>query len=347
MKKDSEGTIRSFDSTSLLVFLYNWRKLLIIVCMVAAVGSAIVSFLITPMFEARVVMFPTSTNSISKSLISSNFGENQDINEFGEEEQAEQMLQILNSNEIRSRIITKHNLLEHYGIEPDSRFKNTLLYKEYDNNITFRRTEFMAVEIKVLDKDPEIAAAIANDIANLYDTVKNNLQKQRSVVGFQIVEKTYNDLMHEIQIKEDSLTVLRGKGINDYESQAERLYEAMGREMGRGNNQGVQMIQSMLDTLAKYGSAYVSIRDALEYDKKQLSELRAKYEEAKVDAAQALPQKFVVDYAFAPEKKSYPVRWLIVTVSTVSAFLLSIILLILADNFKRLKNNQINTKTDE
>jgi single-stranded DNA-specific DHH superfamily exonuclease len=36
--------------------------------------------------------------------------------------------------------------------------KRTKLYKTYDDNITFRRTEYMAVKIAVLDKDPVIAA---------------------------------------------------------------------------------------------------------------------------------------------------------------------------------------------
>ena len=33
--------------------------------------------------------------------------------------------------------------------------------------------------------------------------------------------------------------------------------------------------------LAKYGGSYVSIRDALEYEKKQLSMLKAKYEDTR------------------------------------------------------------------
>ncbi len=50
-------------------------------------------------------MFPVATNSISKVLISQNSGIKEDILGIGEEEQAEQMLQMLNSNMIRDRII--------------------------------------------------------------------------------------------------------------------------------------------------------------------------------------------------------------------------------------------------
>ncbi len=74
----------------------------------------------------------------------------------------------------------------------------------------------------------------------------------------------------------------------------------------------------------------------LEYEKEQLSHLRAKYQEAKVDAEQTLPHKFVVNNAYKAEKKSYPVRWLIVVVSTISAFLLSILVIVALENFKKL-----------
>jgi len=337
MKESTTPKELTFENTNFLFFLFKWRKLLIIICVAAAIISAGISLLIKNKYVSTVVIFPTSTNAVSKALISSQYGVKEDIMAFGEDEDAEQMLQILNSNEIRQRIIQKFNLLEHYDINPESKYRNTRLYETYNENISFNRTEYMAVEIKVTDKDPQMAADIANEIANLYDTVKNNLQKQRSLEGFKIVEGAYMELEAEIEMKEDSLSILRSKGVQDYESQAERLYEGLAREIGSGNQRAVNQIQERLDTLAKYGSAYVSLRDGLEHDKKQLSDLKGKYEEAKVDAESSLPQKFVVDYAFKAEKKSYPVRWLIVVISTFATLLTSIILIILYENFKKFK----------
>lgn len=340
MKTENNKTEKKLpkNQLSFLFFLFKWRKLLIIIGLSSALISSGVSLLIPNKYKATVIMFPTSTNTVSKALISTTWGGNEDINEFGEEEQAEQMLQILNSNEIRARVIEKFNLMEHYNINPDSKYKYTNLYKKYSNNISFSRTEYMAVEITVIDKDPQMAADIANEIANLYDTVKNNLQKQRTKEGFLIVQNTYKELQAEIQWKEDSLTKLRKLGVHDYESQAERLNEAWAREIGKGNMQAAKLIEDKLDTLAKYGSAYVSLRDALEYEKKMLTEMKAKYEEAKVDAEQIIPQKFIVDHAIKPEKKAYPIRWLIVVISTFATLIITIIAIILLENFKKFKN---------
>jgi capsular polysaccharide biosynthesis protein len=277
-----------FSSLSMLFFLWRWRKLLIIISGAAIVISSAVSLLITPKYESKVVLFPTSTNSISKALLSQNAGPEKDIMEFGEEEQAEQLLQVLHSSLIRDRIVEKYDLYTHYEIDPESRYRQTNLIKEYNSNIKFNRTKYMAVEISVMDKDPQIAADIANDIAALLDTVMNEMQHERSKEAFKIVETTYHKLEADIQRREDSLTWLRSKGVFDYESQSERIFETLTKEIAKGNTSGINALQNELDTLAKYGGAYVSLRDALEYDKKQLTEVRMKYEESKIDAEQIL-----------------------------------------------------------
>lgn len=330
---------RDFDSTNFIVFLYKWRKLLIIITAVAVIASVVFSmpFFITPKYKSTVVMFPTTTSSISKALLNDNAGGNQDIMQFGAEEQAEQMLQILNSNKIRARIIQKYNLMSHYDIDPESDFKYTNLFKEYESNISFRRTEYMAVEIEVLDKDPQMAADIANDIAALLDSTKNKMQKERAIKGYKIVEAEYTKLKDEIKQMEDSLTALRKLGVNDYETQAEAYNTQLAIALSHNNASGARALEEKIKNLSEYGGAYVSLRDALEYEKKQLSQLKTKYEEAKVDAEEELPNKFIVNSAYKAEKKSYPVRWLIVVVSTLSALLLGILAIIIIENLKKNK----------
>ncbi len=346
MIKDVKGS-EDFDSTSFIIFLYQWRKPLIIVTLAAMIASIIFSspVFITPKFKSTVIMYPVSTSSIAKALLSENVSEKQDVMQFGEEEQTEQMLQILSSNKIRDRIIDKYNLADHYEIDANSKYRKTKLYDTYEDNISFRRTEYMAVKITVLDKDPVMAAHIANDIAELLDSTKNAMQKERAIKAYQIVKAEYEQQLHFIQTMEDSLTKLRELGVHDYESQAEMINQQLAIELAKGNKKGVKALEDKLEILAKYGGPYVSIRDQLEYEKKQLSEIKAKYEEAKVDAEEVLPQKFVVDHAYPAEKKSYPIRWIIVLVSTLSAFILGILVLAVLDSVTRYnKKKSLNRK---
>jgi hypothetical protein len=60
-----------------------------------------------------------------------------------------------------------------------------------------------------------------------------------------------------------------------------------------------------------------------------LSKLRKRFEKAKVDVEKTLPQKFVLTSASPAEKKSYPIRWLIVLVVTAVVTFSSIVVLLI------------------
>lgn len=330
------------------VLLYKWRKTLIIVALLAIVFSFIFSapFFITPLYKSTVILFPTSTSSISKALLSEKASGEKDILEFGEDEQTERMLQILNSNRIRDKIISKYKLMEHYNIDTAGRYSTTRLYNQYEDNINFRRTEYMAVKITVYDHSPEFAANIANDIANLVDSTINNIQKKRALKAFEIVEGEYLQLKNEINEMQDSLHALMREGVHDYESQAEMINRQLAIEIAKGNSQAVRRLENKLKTLANYGGAYVTLINSIEYSVEQLSLLRAKYKEAKVDAEEVLPQKFVVDRAYEAERKSYPIRWLIVVISMISAVLLAMFVIVMVENYSRVRyySNIMNSR---
>jgi hypothetical protein len=336
MAKEKEG-IKDFNSLNLLAFIYKWRKQLVYVGIAAAITSSIASFMITPKYKSTVIMFPTQTSSISKALLSENNGKD-DILKFGEEEEAEQMLQILNSDDIKARISAQFNLMQHYDIDTTDIYKYTKLFDEYKDNISYERTEFMSVKVDVLDKDPKIASAICNEISNLMDSVKNKMQKQRANAGLHIVERSYLALKQEIQGINDSLKVLRLMGINDYETQSQVFNEQYAMAIAKNNTTGARLLEDKLKVLSMYGGAYVSLRELHEEQIKQLALIKAKYEEARVDAEQILSHKFIVNRAVAAEKKAYPIRWLIVVISTTSAILFAFLMLLIIENIKTIRN---------
>jgi len=331
----SEETIRSkeFDSSNLIIFLYKWRKPLFIVMITAIVGSWFFSlpWFITPKFKSTVILYPAGSSSISKALLGEKSGKNEDLTAFGEDEQAEQLLQILNSNKIRDKVIRKFDLMNHYGIDSTSKIKFSKLFREYEDNISFRRTEYMAVQISVYDEDPQVAADIANTIATLLDSTKNEMQRQRSVAGFRVVESEYKTLQAEVNEIVDSLIKIGGLGVNDVEYQSQVLNQQMAISIMNGNRTAQAALQKKLDILGKYGGIYMSLKNTLEFKTEQLTLLQAKYKEAKVDAEENLPQKFIVSDAYKAERKSYPIRWLIISVSTFTALFLAIIVIMVMD----------------
>ena len=331
-----EQSHNSYSSKYLCKLLAQYRKPLLIILAAAAVMAVIFSspFFITPLYKSTTIIYPTSSNSISKVLISTTYQSEKDIMNIGEDEQTEQMLQVLNSNRVRDKVISRFNLMEHYNIKPDSKYPITKLNKLYDSRIKFRRTEYNAVKITVLDSDAALSARIANEIAEIFDSTMNQMQKEVAIEAFRIVEQTYTTLWNEMQQLEDSLNTLRKLGVFDYESQVEMLSQQLAVELGKGNTQGVNKIQEQLDILAQYGGAAYAINERLDNDRLQLSLVKSKYEEAKVDATEFIPHKFVVTSAFQAERKAYPVRWIIVVVTVLSTFLLLIFCIVAYDRSK-------------
>jgi len=313
----------NFSSVDLLIYMWKKRWILVIVSVLAAIASIIVSFQITPKFKSSVIMFPTTGASVSKSLLSANYMGRQSAYGFGEEEQAEQLLQVLNSELIRERIMVKYNLMAHYEIDPSSKYPYTALNAEYRSNISFRRTEFMSVEVAVMDKDPQMAADIANDISDLVDTVYNSMKKDRAQAALALVEYEYLEAEELISHMQDTVQEL-GQNI------------AASMKQSGGNT-------SVLKALAEHGGTVLAMANRLDHETEELAKLRQRYKEARVEAVQNLPHKFIVDRAYASEKKAYPKKSIIVMVSTASAFLLALILLIIIDSL----NERTATKRED
>jgi uncharacterized protein involved in exopolysaccharide biosynthesis len=330
-----------YSSANLITFFYtNWKKLVIIpfIAMVVAVVFSGPQF-IKPLFESQVILFPSTTNSVSKALLpqTNGYGD-EDIFEYGDEQQAEQLLQILNSGEIRDSVIAKFDLMNHYDIDPESSYPRTKLFKEYESKIEFARTQFMSVEINVLDTDPQVAADIANYISKLVDKVKRRVARGRAEMGLEIVKNEYHSLQGEIQKMEDKITELRYKGVHDYESQSAVFNEQYAIALAEGAPQSrVKELERRLDTLAKYGGKYVAIRDELQLLKEEEVKLKTKFDQAKVDVNQNLPATFKVDAARPAERKTYPKRSVLILAIGFATFILMAFVLMVQSTLVELR----------
>ncbi len=325
------------QSTHLVAYMYRWRKPLLIFSVLAAGVGAIFSGpqFITPKYKASVVLFPATTNSISQALLVEKTSSSADVLEFGKEEEAEQLLQILHSDQIRRRVVQRFQLIKQNGIDPSDTYAQTRLMEEYNDNISFRRTQYMSVVIDVLDADPVMAADMANEIANLADTVKRSVQFESARHGYRIVLGKYTELQEEIRTYEDSLQWIRNKGVQDYETQIAVLNEQFAVALIEGKGNVAKQLQQQIDTLSRYGGAFIALRDQLEYYYEELAKMKIRLEQAKADAEFSLPHVFIVDRAFPAEKKTYPIRWLIVALAGVGAFLMTLVVLVARDSIQK------------
>jgi len=328
-----------FDSSSLYVFLYKYKFQIALIILFSGLISSIVSVTIQEKYKSYAVIYPSSTSSVAKALVSSSrFGGKSDIMEFGDEEKSEHILEILNSDKVKNKIIQQFNLMSHYGIDDDnSSTPNFDLNESYDDNVTFERNRNMAVVITVLDHSPDTASKITTALLVALDDVMNEIQKERAIQGFNIVKTAYLNLSKEVSEMEDSLSFIMGKGVLDVNSQSEVYGDAYAQAISKGNKTAEKALGAKLALLSKYGAKNISLRNALLNERKRLSELKGKYEEAKIDAESRLQNYFRITNPFAAEKKAYPIRWLIVVMSVLGALFTGVITIVLYEQFQKLK----------
>lgn len=356
------------ESTSLLVFMIRWRKPLLLVIILTSLASYIFSgpYFIEPKYRSTVIFFPSANNSVSKAILDVNGSDKQDILAFGEEEQAEQMLQILNSDEIRNAIVERYQLMNHYRIDTSKPYPLTRLNEKYKDNITFSRTQYMSVSIDVLDADAEVAASIANDIAALLDSMKTKIQRSRAEAALRIVEQAYEEKKAGMMQKEDSLKHLRQQGIMDYRNQSiiwneeyAKSYASFSNDVAalgvyeqykstadsviintkariKGAESRMKNLSSKLNLLAELGGASINLNEELTLEREELSKLKEQLEKLRIDVNQNISHKFIVNHAVRAEKTCYPQRWLIVVIAVSIAVATCVVVVLFTQRLKEI-----------
>lgn len=324
MTKDSLS-----NSGNIILDLYKWRKPLILFTIIAAIAGAIISspLVITPKFKSTAVIYPTTTNSISQALLVEHNPYRKDVLEFGEELEAERLLQILNSDEMRNRIVEEFNLFENYEISLDDKHANTWMDLAFREHFNFKRTELMSIKIEVLDKDPVVAAKMSNRIVDLIDSVVKRVKQERAEQAIVILERRDEELETRLFSINDSLESLRAHGVLDVSLQAERLTEYYAKALSSGNTSGARAIKKEFDKLAQYGGAYYRLFEELELVQEQLEILRLEKENVRVEIDAELTNRFVINRAVPADKKSYPIRWLIVAFAGMATFIMTLVFL--------------------
>jgi uncharacterized protein involved in exopolysaccharide biosynthesis len=317
----------SSQSDNLFRFLWDKRKAIFLISLIVAITSTIVSLLIKPLFLSTAIVFPAATSSVS---FSDQRNAKSAAMDFGEEEQSEQLVQILQSSRIRDKIVSEFKLLKHYDISENDVNKHFKLSQAYDGHFAFTRTRYGSIRIDVLDEDPKLAAAMANKIVDLIDTVKNDMIAERTIPAFEVNLRKKQQMEHERDSILTRLDSLANLGVIALEVRS-NLFQAY---VDSKNPADREELKRKIEVNMKFGAMY----DGLEYMRNEkivkLEDFRISYEQAESDANAKFNHKFVVEKAVVADKKEKPKRLIIVIVSTMAGFLFSIFGLLLYDRYK-------------
>jgi capsular polysaccharide biosynthesis protein len=269
---------------------------------IAAVLGVIVSLpaIMKPKYKSRVVFYPANITPYSK------------------ESETEQALQIMEASDIKNNVIAQFDLYKHYDIVPNKPASLFYMNGMYNENVSINKTGYEAVEVVVVDEDPQLAYDMTNAIVKFYNKKVKQLHEEKSneVAALFLVQ------MQQQQHHIDSLAAINQNlrtqyGVLDYYIQVEQATK------GAFNGNHSAEAQKLLTNLAKYGNESQSLSI-------QISRLRdenAKNTNLYFDALKERNNKFtyanIVVSPTKADKKHYPVRWLIVLSMALSTLLLS------------------------
>lgn len=324
-----------YNAFSLLQFMWKWRKWLLIVCVAAFFVSAACSFLVRPRYKSTALLYAPRTSSVSKILLNEqNYNERLEIKALATVDETEQMLPFLNSVAIKDSLIEKYKLAEYYNIDVNKKGGMTKLYKTITNNLTVKRTDYGAISLSVSDWDPQRAYEMTLDVVRWLDTIKNAVEHERALAACIILQNQMDSVEREIASVNDSIRAIMAHGVFDVKLQSERLTQQYAIAAAQGNTAAMQRIQKEQDTIAKYGAQLTAYQD-LEYNFSKYHALcKQKMMDAKMDMTTIMPVKFVIDKPFPADKKFYPKKSLIVVISTLCAFILTMIILLMIERIE-------------
>lgn len=315
---------------NLLVFIWKKRKVILLGTGIAFLASIGISLLLTPQYKSTAIVFPAATSTVSFSEQRNAKASSMD---FGEEEQAEQLVQILASSRIRNRIVSQFDLMNHYNIDASDPNKQYKLGKAYDDHIQYARTRYGSIQIDVWDKDPEKAAVIANKIVDLIDTVKNEMVRERTLPAFEINKRKKSQLEEEKRTLQGRLDSLSAIGVVPNESRA-NLFLAYNDSK---NAEDRAFYKEKIDINLEYGAAYDGLQTQRDERIIKLTKFEDSYEQSESDANTNFNHKFIVEPAVVADKKDKPKRLIIVLLATMGAFVFMVFALLIRDRIKELR----------
>lgn len=312
-----------YNNIDLLKTILKWKKHLGVIAGCAVLLSILFSspMFIPPKFRSFAVIYPSN------------------LIPYGIETPTEQMLQLFQSSEIRNEIIAGFKLAQHYGIDTTTAGYKFSVNRAFDENIQVSKTEFEAVRLEVMDTDPLKAYEIAVAMIDQFDKKTRKLHRQKSEEVVVILGNQLKSKNNEIDSLSAALKELKVKyGILDYKSQAKEASKEYYRSLG-SNQQKTADITSSIRNLEEKGNEFVELNERLESSIKFYNSLKVDYDNAVRDVQKKLTYTNLVVKPALPDKKAYPVRWIIVVSSTLaSLFFALIIIMIIEGRKKYLKN---------
>lgn len=294
------------------LLLKHWLLIVVFAIIGLSVGIGI-TFFIPKKYYAFAIIFPPNSNLGLNMLEDPRFGNSLD---------ADQLMQLLESKDLKDSIISKFKLDEYYEIDKSDKSWNQKLDKKYFQDISFTKTRYYSVVIKAEMKDPDLCANVVNSIVEIVDELRMKIIRKNQLAAF-----NYSKELYENQI----LLV---------DSLKEKIYSQ--KEMSDPDNILYNHILENTKTNYYNPKPFVTspemerLVEAYTFEQSKLFNLKGDYSKARFLIKKPLGKVFVVNKAIPNYKKISPSFLLNASIGFFSSLLFIVLFVIVRERFSEI-----------
>ena len=293
-----------------------------------------------------------------------------DVEVYGTGNDLERLIAIANSEAVVSQLIDSFDLYTVYDIDPEGREARFRVREELSKLYEVERTRYDEVSISIEDRDPERAASMANAAREQVRGVVLGLLRSGQMEAADkfrgsIAAKTGRRLAINDSLRQYAMRY----NIIDVDAQSEALSQSLAKAEGllvvdsarlerlqtqrrtravldtlqklesrlAGNRAARAALRRQVRTFSSKAAQVASFQTELEILSEQLAyNLEQLRQQEAFSAGRAGTVMFLIDAAEVPQRKSRPIRWLIVVAGTAAVGLFTALGIVLSAAYRQM-----------
>lgn len=212
----------------LSIVISRWWKAIVTLTLVVTAGAAVIVLLQPKQYLSVVTALPASTYATDKArLFNTNI--EQLYPSLGTADDLDPMLGTARLDTLYLALVHEKGLTRHYGLNAASEYKALRLLRDHTK---VEKTEYGELKIRVWDKDPAMAAALANGFFTRLQALHQALQNQSNALILHRLQDSYAQLQQAYSSAPDSgrldgrragLTQIKRQNLEEQLAQVEKL----------------------------------------------------------------------------------------------------------------------------
>lgn len=352
----------SYNLLDVLSTIFKWKKAILLTCVATAVLSAIISLLLPVYYKATTIFYAASPDLAVPEAIFGNSTTTPDY--YGTENDMNRIMSIAKSNELATFMIDSFKLYQHYDIDTTSPKAAYYVRLNFAKHFEVLKTKYDAIELSIEDRDRELAARMANTAREFINHLGQALIKDGQAKLLQTFEANIRAKEESLRMVNDSLQQLRERyGVYNHLAQSETMSELVMKTEAKLSNSRAKLsalegqsrfrdsiillradikgleqeLQQLNERLKRFneGMAQVEMLKAIQAEaSEKLGEDKEHYKQLKAAYESDFPAVLLLEPATVPVIKERPKRMLIVAVSTVVAFIFSVLAVLIFETYR-------------